>query len=219
MNRDLIKKYKPEFEHWLHGGELLIAKKTVSMTSTKPLWEYLIQDSDWNCKNSIIVINDEYVVFRKALAEGKIVQWKSCHNDDNSWIDTFDNFQSGVKYYRIKPKGPKFKVGDWVRKEGICAVTGKYSYIHRIQRIIPCDDSKDNIWCTENRVFFSTEIELWRPKVNEWCWFINNRDKPLLKQFKQMCTVVPTNYVSQQGVISGRVEPYMGTLPSCLQNK
>lgn len=42
MNKELIKKYKKEFEHWLNGGELL------SKHPDESNW-YLVTTVLWNC--------------------------------------------------------------------------------------------------------------------------------------------------------------------------
>lgn len=66
MNKELIKKYKPEFEHWLNGGKLLIKLSTG--------WEPVPLDYAWHLTSKLIIIDDEYVELRKALAEGKTIQ-------------------------------------------------------------------------------------------------------------------------------------------------
>ncbi len=35
-----------------------------------------------------------------------------------------------------------------------------FTKIVTVARVIPCDDTKDNIWTSDNRVHFSTECEL-----------------------------------------------------------
>lgn len=88
-----------------------------------------------------------------------------------------------------------FKVGDWI-------TDGIEVWQH-----------KENC-----RVKNQTSWTLWKPKLGEWCWFLNNNREPVLKQFLQMCPIVPTNYISKQGTISGSVEPFIGQLPSFLKD-
>ena len=111
MNKALIKKYKAEFEHWMNGGKLLIKMSTG--------WEPIPLDYTWHLTGKLIIINDEYVEFRKALAEGKIVEFKHHQVGYDEWeIVTPEHlFQSVVpgREYRIKPEEPKFKVGDIVQ--------------------------------------------------------------------------------------------------------
>ena len=110
MNKELIKKYKQEFEYWLNGGKLQ-AKFVYDewVEAPKDIFSY-------NMVNFVLVIDDEYVEFRKALAEGKIIQYR------NLKVNAFKNWQDlgNLKFnpnfeHRIKPEEPKFKVGDWIR--------------------------------------------------------------------------------------------------------
>lgn len=67
MNKELILKYKTEFDHWLNGGKL--------RHKAYGKWEQT--NNIWSCRTAdiaAVVIDDEYVEFRKALAEGKTIQ-------------------------------------------------------------------------------------------------------------------------------------------------
>ena len=107
MNKDLIKKYKAEFDHWMDDGKLQV--KFVN-----DLWEEAPEDIfSYNAVNFVLVIDDEYVEFRKALAEGKIIQLDEAakFSDPNrGWVDlSCKSFGSSthlfpVNYYRIKPE-------------------------------------------------------------------------------------------------------------------
>ena len=70
------------------------------------------------------IINDEFVEIRKALAEGKTVQYNFGNHGinkkdfPNKWKDL--DILIGIladkaspKNYRIKPEEPKVKIGDW----------------------------------------------------------------------------------------------------------
>lgn len=88
MNKQLIITYFEEFEHWLNGGNVQVYYKKDS----EPRWwtdeESIDYDSIDNFSNIIknslglddvlIVIDDEYVEFRKALAEGNTIQYYEC---------------------------------------------------------------------------------------------------------------------------------------------
>ena len=105
MNKDVIKKYKAEFEWWLNGGEVLMRDNNNCWFNSNPNWS---EDMDkWT-----YIINDEYVEFRKALAEGKTVEM---HGEVTfQWVKmSSDNFELAPSEYRIKPDEP-FKVGDYV---------------------------------------------------------------------------------------------------------
>ena len=114
MNKELIKKYKVEFNYWLNGGELLY-----SYIDDKLLWKSMdeidkntypvyIRNPFQLSEHHIIIINDEYVEFRKALAEGKTVEFKHPQVGYKDWeIVTQEHlFQSVVpgREYRIKPE-------------------------------------------------------------------------------------------------------------------
>lgn len=69
MNKALINKYKTEFDHWLKDGKLLY--------NCGQTWIECLKSFRWDndIRNDLqFIINDEYVEFRKALAEGKIVE-------------------------------------------------------------------------------------------------------------------------------------------------
>ena len=109
MNKALINKYKPEFDHWLNGGSVLI--------NSDLGWCPIATEFAWSCNISVdalLVINDEYVEFRKALTEGKTIEYLG--QSSNLWQELEDaNFNLHQTCYRIKPDEPKFKVGDFVR--------------------------------------------------------------------------------------------------------
>ena len=120
MNKELIKKYKVEFDHWLNGGAIQAFYKN----DNEPKW--WTDDDSIYCDNFshiiskslglddvIIVIDDEYIEFRKALVEGKIIQLDEAakFSDPNrGWVDlSCKSFGSSthlfpVNYYRIKPE-------------------------------------------------------------------------------------------------------------------
>lgn len=63
MNKELIKTYFEEFKHWLNGGKLQV--KFVNDP-----WEEAPEGIfSYNTVNFVLVIDDEYVEFRKAMAE------------------------------------------------------------------------------------------------------------------------------------------------------
>ena len=103
MNKTLILQYKVEFDCWLNGGKLLYKNKDLDV------W-FGIGEAVWGLSTSdvrTIIINDEYVEFRKALAEVKTVEFKHPQVNFNDWeIVTSDHiFQSVIpgREYRIRP--------------------------------------------------------------------------------------------------------------------
>ena len=109
MNKELIKKYKTEFDHWLNGGKV-ISKYTLlsgwSDCQSEDIWRI----PDKNISKVLIVINDEYATYRKALAEGKIVEVATDYNDVDGYIwkniedAEFHHFH--IDEIRIKPEEP-----------------------------------------------------------------------------------------------------------------
>ena len=107
MNKKLILKYKPEFDHWLNGGQLLYKHIHSSAWWHEEPWNYsptYVQS---------IIINDEYIELRKALAEGKTIQLNEAEkfsDPKRSWIDLSctclgdSRLLFPVSYYRIKPE-------------------------------------------------------------------------------------------------------------------
>lgn len=121
MNKELIKIYKAEFDHWLNGGRLL------SKHINDKDW-YEATDPSFSNINVSYVIYDEYVELRKAIIKGKTIQvWDVIYKhltdpklDAYDWRD-FKSFTQSSPFtysperYRVKPEEPKFKVGDFVR--------------------------------------------------------------------------------------------------------
>ena len=118
MIKELIKKYKPEFDHWMNGGTLLYRHFDYKKQEFN-LWEVCDEGFLWNVrpiKHPCIIINDEYVEFRKALVEGKIVEVAIDHNDIDGYIwksvedDEFHHFN--IDEIRIKPENQNRKDQD-----------------------------------------------------------------------------------------------------------
>ena len=195
MNRELIKKHRAEFEHWVNGGDVL-AKCHKGWEPVEP-WSMLTK--------TIIIINDDYVEFRKALAEGKTIQVDEAHQygDDFGWLDGHGcywvntpkpNFSLNLHCYRIKPDEPKFKVGDFVRTE--------YNAIYQI---------------TETNLVHGTEhFKPWKPQPNEWCWFWDDSSqRPIISQFIGMSN--GGSYLPDiASTCYSHCEPFIGTLPTHL---
>ena len=122
MNLELIRKYLPEFNSYVKGQPLTLGYKTHWGTYE---WTDLVW-ADWysSINEHIIIVNDEYLPHRKALAESKTIQYnaRKGQNDvtystygESWWVDTTE-FKYASCFYRIKPEEPKFKIGDWIRQ-------------------------------------------------------------------------------------------------------
>ena len=113
MNKELIKKYKKEFDHWLYEGSLLMSDKNIKtwITLTNNTWNITEQYIDI----LLIVIDDEYVDLRKALIDGKTIQFYDVvkQHETNPSLDVYgwqdfksfkpdSSFTFAVDRYRIK---------------------------------------------------------------------------------------------------------------------
>jgi len=113
---------------------------------------YLCEQPAFDYKD-IYVQNDEYSEYRRALADGKTIQfYYEIHNVEpkiegewRDWSSYGQCFENTIKY-RIKPKEPEFKVGDWVT-------------------------DKQDIWQHYACADYDVEVALWKPQVGELCVF------------------------------------------------
>lgn len=112
MNKQLINKYKPEFDHWLNDGTVLMGKRNLSNNTIK--WYPSITNPFIEISESIIIIiKDEYFTYRKALAEGKPIQLNEAEkfsDPKRGWVDLSctclgdSRLLFPANYYRIKPE-------------------------------------------------------------------------------------------------------------------
>ena len=221
MNKQLINKYKHEFDHWLNGGKLLCYTEVDG-----PYYEVTDEKWDFVCDIGFI-INDEYVELRKALAEGKTIQIYDVieqHPSDRTfdkfgWRD-FKSFTASSSFsktpdlYRIKPDEPKFKVGDFVR------------YIHTTYpRALEINNINGNRYYFTNSEMSCVEHELepWTPVKDEWCWFWDKctPHRPTLRQYD----IFPEGYGEENMFHDSEqnpfdfCEPFLNSLPSYLKDK
>ena len=197
MNKELVKEYKKEFEHWLNGGKLKVRPNNDK-------WFDVRDDTIWLMPNDIkIVINDEYVEFRKALAEGKTVQIKEHPSDGDGWY-TPQSLKDGTHIfdetctYRIEPI---FKIGDWVRYRD--KILGELKY--KIK-----DEKELNEVIEINRVYSDETCTIWKPKVGEWVvkTEVNGKAGTYISGFE---VLMWTEYDVYE------CEPFIGKLPSFLK--
>ena len=166
MNIELIKKYKTEFDHFLNEGDLLCREINIKVPTD---WYEFDNDWSWSVDELEIIINDEYSHLRKALCEGKtlefkdpfkyeIPRWEKLNTKDPSYSFYYKN------EYRIKPKESEFKSGDFVRNI-------HRNTIHIVDRVIPMDDIRSNIHVTPGGAYFDNELIKWDSQAGELCWF------------------------------------------------
>ena len=198
MNKELIKKYKTEFDHWLNGGKV-ISKYTLIPTWSNCQSEDIWGISDKNISKVLIVINDEYATYRKALAEGKIIEVATDYNDVDGYIwksmEDKEFHYFNINEIRIKPEEPQFKAGNWVVHPDANA---------------PWKLSQNSINHLDN-----SKLELWQPQLGEWCWFWDSGNFPELRQFKRI--LISNKYQSYQTFTYDYCEPFLGKLPTTLK--
>ena len=227
MNKQLIITYFEEFKHWLNGGEVLFFYWEDWYSSTynpEMVFNHISPDDV-----KYYVINDKFVEIRKALAEGKTVQYNFGNYGINrkdfpdSWKDLDQSIgiladRACSENYRIKPEEPKFKVGDWVveihstTKAQVLELFGNQI---RVKFCYP-----DAIITTD-----SSDFSLWQPKKGDWCWFLNKDRIPTISQFlsietdgnRKYSATFPNTPHPMIGYYN-YCEPFIGNLPT-LSNK
>lgn len=228
MNKQLIKTYFEEFKHWLNGGNIQVYYKLDNILRWWTDKEFMESCNNGNDnfshmikyslepKDVLIIIDDEYIEFRKALAEGRTVQYNfgnyGINRKDfpNTWKDL--DLSIGIladracpENYRIKPEEPKFKVGDWI-------TDGIEVWQH-----------KENC-----RVKNQTNWNLWQPQLGEWCWVgykLMKFNKLIKEDYSTTFEFIfpdrdADGYKIKEHILERHlqvVEPFIGQLPSYLK--
>lgn len=213
MNKQLINKYKPEFDHWLNGGSVLIKSDLA--------WCPIATEFTWSCNISVdalLVINDAYSEFRKALAEGKTIQLNEAEkfaDSNRGWVDLSckslgkSTHLFPVNCYRIKPDEPKFKIGDFVR----------YIYANSTKALEINNINGNRYYFTNSEMAcLEYELELWTPVKSEWCWFYDEASNKYshLARFNEMWN---NRFRSTTDTPWQFCEPFLNSLPSYLKDK
>ncbi len=186
MNKQLIIDNPECFQHWLSGGTIWYKIDIWYIGSPEDL---SIFDSGRTDTITAVVIDDEYTKFRKALADGDIVQVQTL---DGNWMDKSTDFKPTLTY-RIKPK-PQFSAGDWV----VCDMSGKP---YKLQEEF-------------NEEFANSSCTLWNPTVAEYCWFWNEFDPiPVIAQFSH---AYADGFITNQTKGYSHCEPCL-SLPTVLK--
>lgn len=202
MNKELINKYKPEFNHWLNGGNILYKHINSNAWWNEEPWSYSLSYV------TAIIINDECVELRKALAEDKVIE--HIGQSSNVWHEVPEpDFILHPTCYRIKPDEPKFKVGDFVRY--VYSTPAKALEINNING---------------NRYYFTNsemsclkhELEPWTPAKDEWCWFYDSKSSKyaIVSQFKETWNA---EFISITDAYWKFCEPFLNSRPSYLKDK
>lgn len=171
MNKKLIKKYKAEFDHLLYGGSVLVKYTELQNEES---YEWIEDDTIFdNLEEALIIINDEFVEFRKAGAEGKQLQvsypnsphptiWYDKSYHKISWSDN--------QLVRIKPEST-IKVGDWLYDL-------QYKTYHRIENVLE-DKIETNMFRVYKSSINGIDYSLWKPKPGEWCIVDNSENEDI----------------------------------------
>lgn len=204
MRKETIIKFEKEFMAWCKG-ESILKGAPISMGNRELYWKEVKDFADWKALDTVYVLNDSYSTYRKALAEGKTVQYclsKNYHPDVWYNLDSRAGFHHSPDEYRIKPEEPQFKVGDWVRNNS-SNVTFKYT----------TGMLKPDPFCCEH----------WQPQPDDYAWFYDyEKYTPTFGKFIQ---VENDKYLAEIADGKGSLrlvaftycEPFLGTLPTFLK--
>ena len=114
-----------------------------------------------------------------------------------------------------------FKPGDWVQHIELATTYG--GHILKIEEI---DERNEQLGFVsligQGKTLHSNFAELWKPKLNEWCWFWN-RDKPNKTKLKQLYSInyehdVHWTYKTIDCKTYQHCEPFIGQLPTNLKD-
>ena len=218
MNLETLKKYWNELEHYKNGGSLL-ARIWITDDNdgdkSYTIW-YKVGCECWDINKVYnytldyhkvqIIINDEYSIYRKALAEGKAIEYLGQFS--NVWHEVPEpDFNLHPTCYRIKPDEPKFKVGDFVK---FTDISNKHP-----QQIIKIEDE---VAYTEFNKCLLTQLILWTPVKGEWCWFYDSKfsKSTVISQFKEKCD---DGFVTNTDTTWNFCEPFLNSIPSYFKDK
>ena len=202
MNKELINKYKPEFDHFLNEGKILYKHiHSIAWWNDEP-WDYS------PVYITAIIINDKYSEFRKALAEGKTIEYLG--QSSNVWHEVPEpDFILHPTCYRIKPDEPKFKVGDFVR----------YVYSTPARALEINNINGNRYYFTNSKMScLKHELEPWTPVKGEWCWFYDSKSSKsaALAKFNEKCN---DKFIFNNNVFWQFCEPFLNSIPSYLKDK
>ena len=193
MNLELIRKYEKEFLHMLHGGKLkyFTGKEWLTYSGVEL----------WTASNDLkIIIDDQYVEFRKALADGKTIE-ERYYTPTDHWGKHLSGFAVSPKMLRIKPKEPEFKVGDWITVNG---PTGTFTEC--ISGI-----ADDTYTLSGTNICYKSQASKWEPKEGEVCifWDIGNMGAVITK----LMYIMSTGTYRTEHSYWDNCMPFTGALP------
>ena len=193
MNLNLIRKYETEFLHMLHGGKLkyFTGKEWLTYSGVEL----------WTASNDLkIIIDDQYVEFRKALADGKTIE-ERYYTPTDHWGKHLSGFAVSPKMLRIKPKESEFKIGDWITVNG---PTGPFTEC--ISGI-----ADDTYTLSGTNICYKSQASKWEPKEGEVCifWDIGNMGAVITK----LMYIMSTGTYRTEHSYWDNCMPFTGALP------
>ncbi len=198
MNLELIRKYEKEFLHMLHGGKLkyFTGKEWLTYSGVEL----------WTASNDLkIIIDDQYVEFRKALADGKTIE-ERYYTPTDHWGKHLSGFAVSPKMLRIKPEEPEFKVGDWITVNG---PTGTFTEC--ISGI-----ADDTYTLSGTNICYKSQASKWEPKEDEVCIFWNNDSNTAV--IAKLRYIVSTGTYRTEHSYWDNCMPFTGALPSHIKD-
>ena len=221
MRKETILNYEKEFLAWCKGESILLGAPA-SMHEKPLVWREVRDFNDWKPLDTVYVLNDSYSTYRKALAEGKIVEVATDYNDADGYIwksmEDKEFHYFNINEIRIKPEEPKFKVGDWVveihstTKAQVLELFGNQI---RVKFCYP-----DAIITTDSSDFIP-----WVPKKGECCWFWNKETTITILELLEIVEDGNRKYFAAMPNIPHSLggyyqycEPYIGQLPSVIKD-
>lgn len=182
FNPELIKKYKKEFDFMINGGNLWIGRShpVNGWHWSKHTANHPGDEIDWNAIDyEAIVIDDEYAEFRKAIYEGKLVQFS--RGKLSGWKTLGENpkFERKPEDYRIIEKEERIvKPGEWVILKNLNKV-----------KVKSVKGDTVDLRMGKNTTFTTSigEIEKWEPIYGELVWAIIENANPILARFIGVC--------------------------------
>ena len=202
MSKEIILKYLTEFNAWVKGQEVYVMFNNGGHRLVDSL-------EDFNEDVKYIVLKDSYFFYRKALAEGKVIEYLG--QSSNLWHEVPEpDFNLHPTCYRIKPDEPKFKVGDFVR------------YIHTTYpRALEINNINGGRYYFINSEMSCLEHELepWTPVKGEWCWFYDNPNSTKYCNLSQSGEFNVRYFKTNCGTSWNFCEPFLNSLPSYLKDK
>ena len=201
MSKEIILKYLTEFNAWVKGQEVYVMFSNGGHRLVDSL-------EDFNEDVKYIVLKDSYFFYRKALAEGKTIEYLG--QSSNVWHEVPEpDFILHPTCFRIKPDEPKFKVGDFVtplNRDINCSVW-------KIDKVLSCNTLASGIILLDPRT-----IQPWTPVKGEWCWFYDSKSSKsaVLAQFKEISN---DYFMSITDTYWKCCEPFLNSIPSYLKDK